>query len=231
MSRNRKLVKENLHTEDVNDAYAIIAGCNCAGIKWYIVATENLATAKVLFKNERFAHCIFFLQQCVECLIKGILLECDVIDRPIGLGHAPEEAFKELYERFDNGYNAENCKFISQAINGIENNFEKKLPIIVKLVNKATTVYSNNYIMMLTGHDEVKYNYVNTVLYCLGILFNGTEATTRYPDKEVCPEEKYSTNAIQTQIPSLLNLIERIIGIITWGLPEYNIHKIPKNNL
>ena len=45
MSRNRKLVKENLHTEDVNDAYAIIAGCNCAGIKWYIVATENLATA------------------------------------------------------------------------------------------------------------------------------------------------------------------------------------------
>lgn len=52
-------------------------------------------------------------------------LECDVIDRPIGLGHAPEEAFKELYERFDNGYNAENCKFISQAINGIENDFEK----------------------------------------------------------------------------------------------------------
>lgn len=32
MSRNRKLVKENLHTEDVNDAYGIIAGCNSEGI-------------------------------------------------------------------------------------------------------------------------------------------------------------------------------------------------------
>ena len=74
MSRNRKLVKENLHTEDVNDAYAIIAGCNCAGIKWYIVATENLATAKVLFKNERFAPKNFMKDLIMDIMQKIVNL-------------------------------------------------------------------------------------------------------------------------------------------------------------
>ena len=46
---------------------------------WLNVSINNYNTAFVLFKNNIYCHAIFFMQQSIECLIKAILIENNLI--------------------------------------------------------------------------------------------------------------------------------------------------------
>lgn len=211
MKRSKTLIKDisQLSIIEENEYYGIVGGCNKDAIIWYNIAKNNLNSAKILFDNKQYPHSIFFLQQCVECLIKGIFVECDVVISPHELGHNPEKAFQELYEKMNDETNTENCEFILRKISGNENSFERKLPIISQLVNSATEQYSNNMLI-----SYAKYSYVNTVLFCLAILFKGTEDSSRYPSLGKSPTDLYSTDVIKKYLPSILNFIASIIKIL-----------------
>ena len=67
-------IKKNIKTFDVNEFLGIADNERTdLSILWYQTAIENLITANVLLENKRISHCIFFMQQCIECIIKGIL--------------------------------------------------------------------------------------------------------------------------------------------------------------
>lgn len=68
-------LKNNIDYQD----YSIVLGNNQEAYNWYITADENIKTAEILLNNKRYPHSIFFMQQCVECLIKGIFLEAEII--------------------------------------------------------------------------------------------------------------------------------------------------------
>lgn len=214
MSKNKKLIKENLHIMEETATYGIIGGCNKEAVKWFYVAKENFKSAQILFANQQFAHCIFFLQQCIECLTKGILVECEVVVEPRDLSHHPEEAFLKLYEKMNDELNARNCNVVLTAIKNA-NSFEEKLPIIAGIVNDATTQYSNNIISTTPiVQRNATYSYVNTLLFCLAILFRGTEDSSRYPSSNTTPFDLYSSEIIKNSLPSMFNLINSIINQI-----------------
>lgn len=214
MKTNKSLIKDvsRLNIIEENEYYGIIGGCNKEAIMWYDIAKNNLKSAEILFDKEQYPHSIFFLQQCVECLIKGVFMECDIVAIPRDLGHNPERAFQELYKKMNDSVNSQNCEVVLQAIKGHENSFEAKLPIIATLVNDATDQYST----LSLGIS--KYSYVNTVLFCLAVLFRGTEDSSRYPSLGKSPFDVYCTDVIKERTPSIFNLINGIINILTFGL-------------
>lgn len=210
---------KNLNVREENDLYGVIGGCNKEAIVWYKTAKENVKSAKTLFREDQISQCIYFLQQCVETLTKGVLLECRVINSPKKLNHHPEKAFQELYNKINDTINSKNCNFVLQKIKGNEYNFEKKLPIIAQITNSATTQYSENMFSVSSKeYQNLKYSYVNTALFCLCILFDGTENKSRYPTKNIMPSDIFATDNVKKYLPGILNLLESLINIITYGL-------------
>lgn len=222
MSKNKIIIKENLHIIEETATYGIIGGCNKEAVKWFYAAKENFKSAQILFDNQQFAHCIFFLQQCIECLTKGILVECDVVVEPRNLSHHPEEAFLKLYEKMNDELNIRNCNVVLTAIEKRNaNSFEEKLPIIAEITNDATKQYSNNILSTtLIVQRNATYGYVNTQLFCLAILFRGTEDSSRYPSSSKSPSDLYGTEVIKNALPSMFNLIDSIISLIAYNAKE-----------
>ena len=64
---------------------------------WLNVSINNYNTAFVLFKNNIYCHAIFFMQQSIECLIKAILIENNLISFSDikSANHRPEQALDE----------------------------------------------------------------------------------------------------------------------------------------
>lgn len=216
--KDRINMKE-LNVIEENELYGVIGGCNKEAIVWYKTAINNIKIAEILFNENQTPQCIFSLQQCVETLTKGVLLECGVIKSPRELNHHPEKAFQELYNKKNDTINSKNCNFVLQKIKGNEYNFEKKLPIIAQITNSATTQYSENRLSVSDKeYQNLKYSYVNTALFCLCVLFNSTEAKSRYPEGNIMPSDIFETDNVKKYLPGILNLLKSLIDIITFGL-------------
>lgn len=67
------------NAKNIDDNVFILWGNNTDAYNWYLTAKEDILTSKILFENDRYAHAIFFMQQCIECLIKGIFVETGII--------------------------------------------------------------------------------------------------------------------------------------------------------
>ena len=117
-------LKNNIDYQD----YSIVLGNNQEAYNWYITADENIKTAEILLNNKRYPHSIFFMQQCVECLIKGIFLEAEIIFDPKSISHAPEKAFIQFYEKVGDTLNKANCEVVITVLKNRKiDNFEKKI--------------------------------------------------------------------------------------------------------
>lgn len=217
-------MKLNISNEkNIGDNVFILWGNNTDAYNWYLTAKENILTAKILFEKSRYAHAIFFMQQCIECLIKGIFLETGIIVEPKDINHKPEKAFITLYEKIGDTDNKNNCDFINKKLDeGKLISFESKLLFFIKVINNITYQYEKYAYSSYS--DYAKYSYTQNVLFCLSKLFEGTQQNTRYPINDnngiilTLPFNIYNTSIIKDKIESLISLIEKIIGIITLGI-------------
>lgn len=205
----------------IDDNVFVLFGNNTNAYNWYLTAKENILTAKILFEKSRHAHAIFFMQQCIECLIKGIFLETGIIIEPKDINHKPEKAFITLYEKIGDTVNKNNCNFINIKLDEEKLiSFESKLLFFTKVINDINSQYEKW--LFSSYSDSAKYNYIQNVLFCLSKLFEGTQQNTRYPinDKNgiTLPFKLYNTSIIKNKIKSLISLIESIINIITCGI-------------
>lgn len=212
-------LKNNIDFED----YSIVFSNNKEAYNWYITANENIKTAEILLNNKRYAHSIFFMQQCVECLIKGIFLEAEIILDPKNISHAPEKAFIQFYEKVGDPLNKANCEMVVKALKDKKiDNFEKKIDYFIPVINGATTQYEPNSNALSENHLTAKFIYVQTVLFCLAKLFEGTQQDTRYPMKTtneiVLPFNVFNGKTIEEKCPSLITFINGIVNIVTDGI-------------
>ena len=97
-------IEKDLNDVDITSNVAAIVGSRTdAVIAWYRVAKDNLSTANLLLKNKHIPHAIFFIQQCVECLVKGTFLECGALNEETTkqICHSPDKAYKALYKHIN----------------------------------------------------------------------------------------------------------------------------------
>lgn len=238
--RNKEINKD-IKTLDVNETFGVVENERSDyTISWFLVAKENFLTARILLENARYNHCVFFLQQCIECIIKGILLENKIIDEARIFNHSPEEALELFYNQQGSG-SIDNCKFIKDSLKSV-NDFELRLIKIVSIVNIFTDNYSeclqkknfndmniHNASLSTLGlsqfcsqEDAVKkvykMYYVNNLIYCFAILFNNVQQNTRYPMNEcvgLMPSDKYKkTENLVKGLSSMMSHFDFILNAI-----------------
>ena len=217
-------MKLNISNEkNIGDNIFILWGNNTDAYNWYLTAKEDILTSKILFENGRYAHAIFFMQQCIECLIKGIFVETGIIVEPKDINHKPEKAFITLYEKVGDTVNKSNCDFINNKLEERKLiSFESKLLFFIGVINDINSQYEKW--LYSSYSDSAKYNYIQNILFCLSKLFEDTQQNTRYPmnDKNgntlTLPFKLYNTSIIKNKIKSLISLIESIIDIIRCGI-------------
>lgn len=210
-------MKLNISNEkNIGDNIFILWGNNTDAYNWYLTAKEDILTSKILFENGRYAHAIFFMQQCIECLIKGIFVETGIIVEPKDINHKPEKAFITLYEKVGDTVNKSNCDFINNKLEERKLiSFESKLLFFIGVINDINSQYEKW--LYSSYSDSAKYNYIQNILFCLSKLFEDTQQNTRYPmnDKNgntlTLPFKLYNTSIIKNKIKSLISLIESII--------------------
>lgn len=236
-------IKKNIKTFDVNEYLGIADNERTEqSILWYRTAMENLITADVLLKNERISHCVFFLQQCIECIIKGILLENKLVNNVKDFNHSPENALEQFYEQFWSN-SILFCNEVKTKMRDISN-FELRLEYIAKISNSCTIEYVKSTqncphdftidpnVLDVIGVD-ISYSkeniykhiqkrlYVNKLIYCFSILFNGVQQDTRYPINKngiSLPNEKYKksfkiVNGLSSIIPCFDYILRTILSI------------------
>ena len=94
----KRRIKENIETLDVNEVFGVSVNERTeTSLAWFSVAKDNVSTAKLLFDNKKYHHCVFFLQQSIECIVKGVLLENKIVDHAEDFSHSPIEALEQFY--------------------------------------------------------------------------------------------------------------------------------------
>lgn len=105
---------DNTSAVKFNDEYYILAGQNHNEAScWYKVAHENYCTAEILLKNNKIPPCIFYLQQCSECLTKACLLSVYLTNYNSlrNISHSPDAAFDFIFEELGDvdNHDLSNC--------------------------------------------------------------------------------------------------------------------------
>lgn len=139
-------IEENLNCVDVSAEVGAISGSRTPTvIAWYKTAKKNLRSAKILFENKQYPHSIFFIQQCVECLVKGTFLESGIIseEKVRDISHHPSKAFRDLYTKINSGQGLYYCNEFQKRLDAV-NTFEEKLKVSAKIANQFTTQYTED---------------------------------------------------------------------------------------
>lgn len=206
---------------------------------WYTVANENIKTVAILLQNERISHAVFFLQQTVECLIKGLFLE-NRIALPSDIEeikHYPNKAFRSYYEKVQDCYGVTFCDLFLNVVNKGKD-FYEKLNISAQIANVLTTDYNNNINcdgkVIATKYDPIALGLVNTATqqechkrayklyyfqYLLNILsyvFNhDVESNARYPqfidDKSSIVPSSLFDSKIKTNLSLITMILDHIV--------------------
>ena len=180
---------------------------------WLNVSINNYNTAFVLFKNNIYCHAIFFMQQSIECLIKAILIENNLISFSDikSANHRPEQALDEyLIDKKSETYNT--FLFIKDKIYH-ESNFEKKFQLALNIINDCTK-QTNVIITKDDSNTQLHIHYlINLHIYTLSILLGQLEQKTRYPnDNNETPNVLFDGSQIIKEIvPLLLECLEHCI--------------------
>ncbi len=235
-------IREDIKTCDINDKFGVTESQRTSkSLAWFNTARENLQTANILLSNKRINHCVFFLQQCIECIIKGILIENNIVHNAKDFNHHPEIALEHFFEQ--NGFvSIEYCKAIKSSL-AESDDFEIRLRKMAKIINKFTIEYSKatenipkdfsidpssyaalglpTYCSDTHAYLTIeKMHYTQNVIYCFAILFGGNqiEQNTRYPmaeEETLLPTQRYcSTPIIIEGLTTCIPLFESILKTI-----------------
>ena len=245
----KRRIENQIVTIDVTDIYGVAQTERTdLSLRWYEVARDNLATAKLLLDNSRCHHCVFFLQQSIECIVKGILLENKIVQTAESFSHAPEMAIECFYKQLGSA-SLEYCEYIKKEMSD-KVGFENRLTHMANIFNGFMAQYlqileedapedffieSSSY-LAIGLPDSCSRNaaywyiqtvfYVNIFVYCFAVLFGNTpnskvQQNTRYPMDEGgvwMPTEKY--RGTKNVIEGLYSIIKNFEFILKSILRE-----------
>lgn len=237
---NKVVIQDDIKTVDVNEVFGITeAQRTDYSVAWNITAKSNLQSAKILYHNQRYSHTVFFLQQSIECVVKGILAENSITDDIKSLGHNPEKAFELFYARIE--ASIANISAINNRI-GHMYDFKSRMHESANILNETYTTVkelkeniSNDEIDIAA--DAYKYlglnsntskseaqirlldiQFVQILVYLFSKLFNPCQQETRYPgyknDRLVVPEMVYSSQDVADELDTIIKWFDYILDMI-----------------
>ena len=218
----KRRINDKIKTFDVNEIFgASVNERTDESLTWFFVAKDNLSTAKLLFENKKYHHCVFFLQQSIECIIKGILIENKIVVNAQDFSHSPVEALEQFYIQVGAG-NTEYCQYIRREMED-KVGFEERITHMAYIYNYFMRQYfaalekeapedfsidTNCYSAIglpkqcdrnIAYWYVLRCHYTNIFIFCIAILFSNTkqgkiQQNTRYPMEEngkLMPQDKY----------------------------------------
>lgn len=196
----KRTVNSEIPSFEINDVFNItVPERREDSICWFKTAILNYETAKVLLSSNIICHSLFFMQQCVECIIKGILIENHLVDTNDikEWGHYPECAFRIFY-RSVNSQSEDLFNKIKEKIDK-EENIECKLEMTNSILNAYYQKYEEIQSTPLTNCDIYTYGHlcVEVTMVSLSVLLGYMQQSTRYPDMSFrLPSELYDESEI-----------------------------------
>lgn len=227
-------VMPNVHIHKTNRTSAVNA--------WYEAANEDVISARVLLQNNRFSHSVFFIQQSIECCIKGIFLENSIAEphNVKDINHYAFKAFRTYHMKVQD----DACLAYSDIVSSYIDKgctFLEKLEICAKIANVLTTDYNSqidvegkilsaHYDPKALGLDEStsqidchkrfsKIYYFQFLLILFSYLFSHTvEMNARYPvfsENNIIERPSTSFDGrLKINLSLLILLIQHIISEI-----------------
>lgn len=242
---NKINIEQNLNEVDVTpDVAAIVGNRTEAVLAWYRVAKDNLSTADLLLKNKHVPHAIFFIQQCVECLVKGTFLECGALNEITTrqISHSPNKAYEALYEQINYEHGLYYCQEIPRQLNNGKS-FEDKLKIGASIANQFTKQYWEDFKNSPTEASIIEYQnpsamgladganqlschlrylesmYAENMLLLFSCVFShDVEQNVRYPiidnNKVTLPTDNFYTPIIEEGLTTTIPVLNTILNSI-----------------
>ena len=206
-------INDKLKEIEIEKQFGIVYGFNFEeAVIWYNIADENLTTSKVLIANQRFAHAAFFIQQSVECFIKGILIHSEILspDKVKFVSHDIESLFCEFYKKVGDEYNINTIQSIHSKLQGHTSFSDKITMIIVPCANNIIEQFERAKTDLTFGFHTI-YGYITNMLILFSILLDrNIQQDTRYYDNDSYPCEKY------TESSQLDKVLEYLISVNEW---------------
>lgn len=208
-----KKINDKLKEVDIEKQLGIVYGFNYEeAVIWYNIANENLTTSKILLDNHRYAHAVFFMQQSVECFIKGILIHSEILhsDKVKSVSHDIESVLCEFYKKVGDEYNINTIQSIHSKLQVHTSLSDKITMIIVPCANNIIEQFENAK-TDLTYRVHAIHGYITNMLILLSILLDrNTQQDTRYYANGSYPCEKY------TESSQLDKVMEYLISVNEW---------------
>lgn len=214
----KQKINDNFNKFEKDEHYGVVYGFNFKeAVIWYKIADENLVTSKVLLNNDRFAHAAFFMQQSIECFIKGILIHSEVIssDKVKSISHKMEFAISEFYKKVGSEYSLNIIQNIQIELSKYENLSDRITKVIVPYVNNIIEQFENAKTDSTFGVITIQ-SYINNMLILLSLLLDhNTQQTTRYYDNNSYPCEKYTACSQLDKVIEYLDSINKWIKFLS----------------
>lgn len=226
MSKNKLQINDNLNEINISKDIVLLKGKRTQTVNaWYEIAADNLSSAKVLFENKCVNHAVFFIQQSVECIVKGLFLEAGILNADIirYINHNPSDAFEKLYKKIDYEQGLEYCRQIPEMLNK-RSSFEEKMILVTSLANKFTSAFKEFMLAFqsnIISFDTSRYEssvidyyvtekcYYQNILLLFSCLFtHKVESNARYltamNNNVILPKQMFSTPQIIERLPSFI---------------------------
>lgn len=227
----KKIDIESIRSIDIDEMFNMtIPIRDKNSICWFETAVLDFKTAGTLLNNKVYCHSLFFMQQCVECIVKGILIENKIVN--VGeikkWSHSPEEAFSAFYKAME----SQSELFFSNIKERIlkEHGLESKLETTNSIINyycqiyedsfKKTTVFCNPAIALRLC--------VDAIILSLSFLLNSMQQNTRYPDIETCKLPSMLYDESETVVKHSSEILKRIRYVLNNVCPEFLINTTDK---
>lgn len=233
MSKSNFHINDNLNEVNITDNIFLIQGRRTPIVEaWYEIASENLKSANVLLENRCFNHAVFFVQQCVECIVKGVFLENGILNADKikkDISHNPSEAFKQLYKTIGYEQGIEYCQQIPDMLVK-KSSFEGKLILGANIANQFTEAYEIYYSQLKNNVPSVtstlesyvedyvmntKFYYQNILLLFSCLFTHEVESNARYfteKNNQISfPNQIFTTNKISELLPTFIRGLSTLI--------------------
>ena len=242
MNKGKIQINDNLNEINISNEIVLIKGNRMPAVDaWYKIAEDNLFSAMCLLENKHVNHAVFFIQQCVECIVKGVFLESGILnaEKIKCISHNTLDAFKILYKKIGYEQGLEYCRQIPEWLNN-KSSFEDKLILGASLANQFIR-YFKDYIVefksRIISSDSSKYKNVMTEYYVVEKCFfqnilllfsclftHKVEQEARYfttkNDLIVLPNDIFSTNKISEGLPTFIEALKTLINYFTRNLEK-----------
>ena len=219
----KKINTESIRSIDINEIFSMTyPNRDENSICWFETAVLNCKTASTLLHNKIYCHALFFMQQCIECIVKGILIENQIVNvREIKKwSHSPEEAFSAFYKVMESQYELFFANIKERIIK--EQDLESKLEMTNSIINHYCQIYEDSLRKITTYNNPaiLLKLCVDAIIISLSVLLNSMQQNTRYPDIETCKLPSVLYDESEIVVKHTPHILERIKYVLINVCPD-----------